>query len=189
MATFKQSAKDQNVKLASLVLAGILAAGSGAGGAAQPTDIGYAPSNVRIINPAKKQIDCSDELADIKQSLKLSTTAMSVAFNVSRQTIYNWLAGETPRVEQREKIAKLAAAAKQIHQAGMSDRLQLRQPLVDGSSFWELVSQGKDPRELANIIVKSADRRRAQRELGSARLREKRAAGLAVGTPVDDDIG
>lgn len=188
MAIFTPLIKDHNVKLASLALAGILAAGSGAR-AAQPTDIGYAPSNVRIVSSSKKQVDCSGEVADIKKGLRLSATAVSQAFNVSRQTVYNWLAGETPRPEYREKIYALADAARVIHSAGATNGLQLSQPLVGGSSFWELVSQGKDPRELADTIVKNADRRRAQREFSAMRLREKRAGGQATDLLADDDIG
>jgi hypothetical protein len=75
-------------------------------------------------------------------------------FGVSRQTLYNWLKGETPKVVYQERIRELAKAASLFQDLGFVSTTQaLSRALMDGKSFLQLVAEGADGKDMAKKLV------------------------------------
>lgn len=80
-------------------------------------------------------------------------------FGVSRQTLYNWLGGETPKPAHQEKIVQLAAAARAFSQLGVKPTSDLLDRTVsNGKSFLQLLADGADGFESASKLVRLAKR-------------------------------
>ncbi|HSH71829.1 MAG TPA: hypothetical protein VK974_02110 [Methylophilaceae bacterium] len=96
----------------------------------------------------------SQDLARIRSIFKPAVSDLASAFGVSRQAIYNWLAGEDPSHGYSLLIRDLALSADIVANAGivMNGHL-LKRSLISGKSFFELAREGRSI-EAAEILVR-----------------------------------
>ncbi len=80
-------------------------------------------------------------------------------FGVSRQTLYNWANGETPKPQHHAKLRELAAAANAFTKEGFTPTsLSLDRTVSKGKSLLQLLSQGADGAETAAKLVRIVKR-------------------------------
>jgi hypothetical protein len=96
----------------------------------------------------------ADLMEQIKRGFGRTMSRLPRVFGVTRQTLYNWLAGETPRALHHEKLRQLAAAADVFTQAAYKpDAIALDRTLEGGKSILELIASGADGRVAAKKLV------------------------------------
>jgi hypothetical protein len=118
-------------------------------------------------------------------------TRLPEVFGVSRQTLYNWLTGETPKPAHQEKLRQLAEAARMFSALGFKPTsLALDRPITRGKSMLQLLSEGADGREAAKKLVRVLQRGSKARAKLDDLLggRKARLEASDMGTPsLDED--
>ncbi|WP_375791161.1 hypothetical protein ACE102_07365 [Bradyrhizobium sp. vgs-9] len=95
----------------------------------------------------------------IKAGFGRTMTRLPEVFGVSRQTLYNWLNGETPKPAHQEKLRQLAEAAQIFSALGFKPTsLALDRTITRGKSLLQLLSEGADGRETAKKLVRIVQR-------------------------------
>jgi transcriptional regulator with XRE-family HTH domain len=95
----------------------------------------------------------------IKTGFGRTMTRLPEVFGVSRQTLYNWLNGETPKPVHQEKLRQLAEAARIFSALGFAPTsLALDRTIMRGKSVLQLLSEGADGRETAKKLVRIVQR-------------------------------
>jgi hypothetical protein len=95
----------------------------------------------------------------VKTGFGRTMTRLPEVFGVSRQTLYNWLNGETPKAEHQEKLRQLAAAARIFSALGLKPTsLTLDRKITQGKSLLQLLSEGADGRDTAKKLVRVVQR-------------------------------
>jgi hypothetical protein len=98
-------------------------------------------------------------MEQVKAGFGRTMSRLPEIFTVSRQTLYNWLGGETPKPNHQEKIVQLAAAARAFSQLGVKPTSDLLDRVVsNGKSFLQLLADGADGAETASKLVRLAKR-------------------------------
>ncbi len=121
----------------------------------------------------------ANEIGDIKEALKLTTTELAKYLGVSRQTIYDWQSGAHIKPHNVTKLENLKAAADVILAAQIpSQSLLIQRKLSNGRTLLETVAAGGDGQETAKSLV-----RMLQREAQDRIERNKRIEGRS---PVAD---
>jgi hypothetical protein len=121
--------------------------------------IGY--QQVEVVREISAQVPAPfvDLMEKVQLSFGRTMSRLPEVFGVSRQTLYNWLAGETPREQHQAKIRQLASAALVFKQLGYKPTaLALDQTLMSGKSFLQLINSGSDGREAAQKLIKLSTR-------------------------------
>lgn len=122
-----------------------------------------------------------DLMKEVKTGFGRTMSHLPAVFGVSRQTLYNWLNGETPKEQHQGKLVQLAAAARVFTEAGFKPAaLSLERTVAQGKSFVELIGQGADGKEMAERLVRIEKR--------GAAAREKLDALLGDRTPSRPDV-
>lgn len=126
----------------------------------------------------------------VKTGFGRTFSRLPEVFGVSRQTLYNWLGGETPRPAHQERLLQMAEAARVFSTVGFKPTAALlERPLSQGKSFLTLMTEGGDGRQTAEKLVRVAKRG----DVSRARLdellagRKARLAASDIGTPVFDE--
>ena len=145
---------------------------------------GYSPYAILKVQLAAAQdtyAPYTDLMKEVKASFGRTMSHLPVVFGVSRQTLYNWLNGETPKDQHQGKLVQLAAAARVFAEAGFKPTaLSLDRTIAQGKSFVELIGQGADGKETAERLI--------QIEKRGAAAREKLDALLGDRTPSRPDV-
>jgi hypothetical protein len=148
-----------------------------------------------VVVPAPAQAPDPAPYAELMQVIKTgfgrTMTRLTEVFGVSRQTLYNWLNGETPKPAHQEKLRQLAEAARMFSVLGFKPTsLALDRTITGGKSLLQLLREGADGREVAKKLVRVVQRgvqARAKLDdlLGG---RKARLEASDVGTPsLDED--
>jgi hypothetical protein len=112
-------------------------------------------------------------------------TRLPEVFGVSRQTLYNWLGGETPKAAHQAKIGQLAAAARVFSGLGVTPTSDLLDRVLShGKSFLQLLADGADGADTAAKLVQIAKRSADSRSRLDAIL-----DGRRTGHPDISDMG
>lgn len=139
----------------------------GTGGMASETFylnvIGYAPFLIVEIRAANADSVAARPYAELMQQVKAgfgrTMSRLPEVFGVSRQTLYNWLDGETPKPVHQKRLGELAAAALVLSEAGVKPTaLILDRSLADGKSLLQLLKEGANGREAATKLVRVVKR-------------------------------
>jgi hypothetical protein len=114
--------------------------------------------------PATPFSPYAELMEQVKTGFGRTMTRLPGIFGVSRQTLYNWLAGENPKSVHQVKIEQLAAAARVFSQLGIKPTSDLLDRVVsNGKSFLQLLADGADGADtaakLAHIAKRSSDSR------------------------------
>lgn len=127
----------------------------------------------------------ADLMLEVKSGFGRTITRLPVVFGVSRQTLYNWLKGETPKDSHQTKLIELAAAARTFSAAHFTPTApMLDQTVSHGKSFLALLAEGADGTDTANGLMRIVNRSRDAR----ARL-EAALAGHPKARPTVSDMG
>ena len=104
---------------------------------------------------------------EIRLGLGATVNQIASALGVSRQAVYGWMRGEKgPKVQHQGGVQTLCAASRLLRERLGPQRLgvALSFPIgADGETFWDLVSQGQSPIDIAEallVAVHEADERR-----------------------------
>ena len=123
----------------------------------------------------------TDLMNIIRKGFGRTLTHLPTVFGVSRQTLYNWIAGEIPKEQHREKIIQLAEAAKVFEENGFKPTaLMLERTIAKSQSFVELLSQGENGREMAQKLIRIVERGSKAHDKLNALLGEREITRLTV---------
>lgn len=105
-----------------------------------------------------------DLMLQVKEGFGRTMSRLPAVFDVSRQTLYNWLAGETPKDVHHDKLRELAAAASVFKEFGFRPTsAALDRTVSQGKSLLQLIGAGADgdesARRLIRIVQRGADSR------------------------------
>ena len=115
-----------------------------------------------------------DLMKEVKTGFGRTMSHLPAVFGVSRQTLYNWLDGETPKEQHRGKLVQLAVAARVFTEAGFKPTaMSLERTVAQGKSFVELIGQGAAGKETAERLVRIEKRGVAAREKLDALLGDR----------------
>ena len=103
-------------------------------------------------------------MEEIKKGFGRTMTRLPVVFGVSRQTLYNWLDGETPKEPHQLKLIQLAEAARVFSAAGFRPTATtLDRTVARGKSFLTLLADGADGATTAHSLIRIVERGLAAR--------------------------
>ena len=119
---------------------------------------GYSPYAILKVERAAANetfAPYTDLMKEVKAGFGRTMSHLPAVFGVSRQTLYNWLNGETPKEQHQNKLVQLAAAARAFTDAGFKPTaLSLERTVAQGRSFLELIGQGGDGKETAEKLFR-----------------------------------
>lgn len=123
----------------------------------------------------------ADLMQEVKNGFGRTMVHLPSIFGVSRQTLYNWLAGETPKEQHQGKVIELAAAARVFIEAGFRPTaLALERTVADGKSLLELLGEGAHGAEMAKRLMRIVERGEASRKKLDALLGDRKPTSLQV---------
>ena len=187
-----------SIGMAAAVAVALLA---GTGGVTSPSYFnqrqqrGYAPVQLRpsaqtLVRYFRGPEAC---LAQIRAVFKLSIADIANIFSVSRQSIYNWIAGEKPSQDNVERLDDLARAADLFLSDGFADSSYLvRRKLEHGKTLMDTVRDGGSAQNAARSLLQIAQKESSQREALQRRLANRTAAPdySEIGAPMlNEDLG
>ncbi len=157
---------------------------------------GYSLPGIELPEPAR-EVETTEELIDfaamtalIRDVFGRSMSRLADIFGVSRQTLYNWLAGEVPNQRHQQKLREFAAGAQVFQELG----LKLTPPMLSrtvsrGRSFFDLIAEGGDGAEAARKLTEII--RRAERDktrlIATTGGRKAKPEQSDLGTPALDE--
>jgi transcriptional regulator with XRE-family HTH domain len=145
-----------------------------------------------VLAPAKapEPAPYAELMQVIKTGFGRTMTRLPEVFGVSRQTLYNWLNGETPKPVHQEKLKQLAEAARMFSALGFRPTsLALDRTITRGRSLLQLLNEGGDGREAAKKLVRIVQRGNEARAKLDDLLggRKARLEASDMGTPTMDE--
>jgi transcriptional regulator with XRE-family HTH domain len=129
-------------------------------------------------------------MQQVKVGFGRTMSRLPEVFGVSRQTLYNWLEGETPKLAHQERLRQLAEAAKVFAGLGIKPTpAMLDRTVAQGMSFIELMAAGSDGQETAKKLIRIVERGNDSRAKLDALLEGRRARLSApdIGSPAFDE--
>lgn len=144
----------------------------------------HRPNASTITNPIKIcTVDTSitrtpsEDIERIRNVLRPAMSDLAKSFNVSRQTIYNWLNGEQPTPENTDRLKSLALVADTFADAGIAvNGILLKRKIMDGKSLFEVVQSGGSAIGAAQLMVQIVKRESEQKERLAARFAGRTAS-------------
>ena len=138
---------------------------------------GYSPYAILKVELAAAQdayAPYTELMKDVKAGFGRTMSHLPAVFGVSRQTLYNWLNGETPKEQHQGKLIQLAAAARIFTETGFKPTApSLERTVAQGKSFVELIGQGADGKETAERLIRIEKRGAVAREKLDALLGDR----------------
>lgn len=123
----------------------------------------------------------ADLMQEVKTGFGRTMAHLPAVFGVSRQTLYNWLAGETPKEQHQRKVIELASAARVFIEAGFKPTpLALERSVVNGKSLLQLLGDGADGADTAMRLIRIVQRGNESRKKLDALLGDRKPAALDV---------
>lgn len=137
---------------------------------------GYACFCIVSRAQAEPEPPYSRDMAQVKAGFGRTMSCLPSVFGVSRQTLYNWLNGQTPKDQHQQPLHQLAQAAEIfIELAFKPTPAMLGRTLDSGKSFIQLLASGADGRDTAKKLVHVVRRGRNSRAKLDALLAGKKA--------------
>lgn len=94
-------------------------------------------------------------MQQVQEGFGRTFSHLPAVFGVSRQTLYNWLKGETPKAAHLTKLQQLATAAQEFSRQGVKPSAQaLHRRLSQNLSFIELLAQGAEGKAMADKLIR-----------------------------------
>jgi transcriptional regulator with XRE-family HTH domain len=130
-----------------------------------------------------------ENLSRIRQLLNPAVSDLATTFNVSRQSIYNWLNGDPVANENAAKLQDLAHAADVLAHEGVPIKAALlKRKFANGRTLMQVAQAGESAKEAALALVQIHRREAAQRERMNTRFanRAKTPASADFDLPPSD---
>lgn len=162
------------------ILAAVLFASAGTGAFAD--DLSrlqqYRKNEPIISNPiknfaveTKSARTSAEDMEQIRKVLSPAMSDLAKSFNVSRQTIYNWLNGEQPTAEHSARLRDLALVADIFADAGVTvSGVLMKRRVIEGKNLFEIIRAGGSARDAAHLLMQIIRSETIQRERLAARL-------------------
>ena len=132
----------------------------------------------------------SENLSRIREVLNPAVTDLATTFDVSRQSVYNWLNGDPVADENAAKLQDLAQAADVLAREGVSiSATLLKRRFANGRTLMQVAQAGESARDAALLLVQIHKREAVQRERMNARFanRAKTPASADFDLPASND--
>lgn len=129
-------------------------------------------------------------MGQVKAGFGRTMSRLPEVFGVSRQTLYNWLEGETPKVAHQERLRQLAEAAQIFAGLGIKPTTpMLDRTVAQGKSFIQLMAAGADGQETAKQLIRIVQRGNDSRAKLDTLLAGRRAklSASEIGAPAMDE--
>lgn len=152
--------------------------------------IGYQP--YAVLEQCKPADDApyAKLMDQVKAGFGRTMSRLPEVFGVSRQTLYNWLDGETPKPVHQKRLRQLAEAAQVFADLGVKPTTpMLDRTVAHGKSFISLLASGAEGKETAKRlirVVQASGESRAKLEKLLAG-RKARLAPADLGSPALDE--
>ena len=125
---------------------------------------GYAPVEVVQSIPPVEDQPYARLMVEVRAGFGRTLSRLTEVFGVSRQTLYNWLEGETPREEHRERLRQLADAAQVFVELKFKPTTQmLDRTIANGKSLLQLIAEGDNGKESAKRLIRIHQRGQSSR--------------------------
>jgi transcriptional regulator with XRE-family HTH domain len=136
----------------------------------------------------------TENLKQIRAVFRPSISDIASLLGVSRQTVYNWMAGERPSAESANRLEDLAKAADLVAAHGLNATAYLfTRKVRDGKTLMDIARDGGSAEEAARGLVSIVQHESAQRDLLKNRLANRQYTkrdNSEFGVPMlDEDIG
>jgi len=123
----------------------------------------------------------AEDVARVREVISHSISDLAKLFNVSRQTIYNWISGEFPSQEHAARLEDLALAADVFSEAGIDvTPILLRRKVAEGKTFFEVVKEGGSAQRTAQLLAATVQRENSDRQRLSERFAGRRSSSPSV---------
>ena len=132
----------------------------------------------------------AEDLVRIREVLKPAVSDLATTFGVSRQSVYNWLNGESLADENAAKLQDLAQAADVLAHEGITvNSVLLKRKFANGRTLMQVAQAGESARDAALLLVQISRREAAQRERMNTRFanRAKTPASSDFDLPLSND--
>lgn len=127
----------------------------------------------------------AEDMERIRTILAPAMSDLATAFNVSRQTIYNWMRNQQPTDEHTAKLRDLALAADAFAEAGtLVNGSLLKRKVIGGKNLLEVVRDGGSARDATQLMLQIVRREESQRE----RLAKRFASRTTSQGSADSDL-
>jgi hypothetical protein len=129
-------------------------------------------------------------MQQVKAGFGRTLSRLPVVFGVSRQTLYNWLEGETPKPAHHERLRQLAEAAAVFQEFGIKPTTpMLERTLAQGKNFLQLLAEGTNGKDAAKKLVRVVQRGNESRSKLDALLGGRKATLTSsdLGAPALDE--
>jgi hypothetical protein len=121
--------------------------------------MGYQAFAVVLVVTVRQPAPYVELMREIQAGFGRTMTRLPEVFGVSRQTLYNWLKGDTPKPAHQEKLEQLAEAARVFSESGFKPTSPaLDRMISQGKSLLQLLSEGADGREAAQKLMRIVQR-------------------------------
>jgi transcriptional regulator with XRE-family HTH domain len=134
-----------------------------------------------------------ENIAHVRALFKPSMADIASVFKVSRQSVYNWIAGEKPSQESVERLDDLARAADLFMADGGGNLSYLiRRKLENGKTLLDIVREGGSAQDAARSLLQMAQKETSQRQALQRRLANRPAPReyFDLGSPMlNEDLG
>ena len=102
----------------------------------------------------KDHIDMSDDLARIREVLKPAVSDLASTLGVSRQSVYNWINGETIADGNAAKLQDLAEAADLLALEGVTvNAALLKRKFSNGRTLMQVAQSGGSAKEASRQLA------------------------------------
>lgn len=147
----------------------------GTGGEVLPAQFQRPVSHTQAIGTTLAEVSSIrsplEDLARIREVLSPAISDLATTFGVARQSIYNWLNGETVAQENAIKLRDLAQAADLLaHENIPVNSMLLKRKFAKGMTLLQLAQAGESTREAASLLIQIIKRESAQRSRMDARF-------------------
>lgn len=120
---------------------------------------GYQPYEVLEQPQVVEEAPYAKLMGQVKSGFGRTMSRLPEVFGVSRQTLYNWLEGETPKAVHQERLRQLAEAAKVFADLGIKPTTpMLDRTVAQGKSFLQLMAAGANGQEAAKKLIRIIQR-------------------------------
>jgi transcriptional regulator with XRE-family HTH domain len=121
--------------------------------------MGYRPFVVFEQAVRAEEAPYATLMEQVKTGFGRTMSRLPEVFGVSRQTLYNWLDGDTPKVAHQERLKQLAEAAQVFADLGVKPTTQmLDRTVAQGKTFLQLMASGADGKETAKMLIRLVQR-------------------------------
>lgn len=151
---------------------------------------GYQPYEVLEQPQVVEEAPYAKLMGQVRSGFGRTMSRLPEVFGVSRQTLYNWLEGETPKVVHQERLRQLAEAAKVFADLGIKPTTpMLDRTVAQGKTFLQLMAAGANGQGAAKKLIRIVQRGADSRAKLDALLegRKARLAASDIGAPALDE--